>query len=110
MRVHVTVTSDGRAYEGTIELTKVSSKAIATVKKKKQKSTTITGATGAIKTLYEQGFFKGEKNIGQIMKKLETLGINFDIRLVSMALYRATYLTKKGKRLSYTYVQKHPPS
>jgi hypothetical protein len=113
MKVHITVTDDnGNTYEGAAELTMGTAKATTKTKKtqKANKSTIVKGPAGAIKKLYNEHFFKTPKTISQLMKKLSDEGINFSIQLISMALYRAKYLTKQGKPGSYAYVQKSPPS
>ena len=111
LRVNIIVTDEnGDTYEGMADLTKATTKSTK-VKKvpKTNKSTAIMGPAAALKKLYYEHFFKTEKNIAEVMKKLSDEGINFSIQLISMALYRAKYLTKKGSVGSYTYVQKQPP-
>jgi hypothetical protein len=112
MKLHITVTDDvGNTYEAVADLTRTTKNEPSVKKAQKIKApTTIIGPAGAIKKLYYENFFKTEKSLEQVMSKLGDKGVNFDVRLVSMALYRAKYLTKKGTRGSYTYIQKHPPS
>ncbi len=113
MRVHITVTGDdGEDYDGTIELTRVSSKPASKVKQKQKgkSKTAVKGPAGAIKKLYNEHFFNTGKSLAEIMKRLSDNGINFSVQLISMALFRAKYLTKIGSRGSYKFVQKRPPS
>ena len=62
----------------------------------------------AIKILWKEGIFLNPKKLYEVKKELEKKGYNFSDPSISMALKRAKYLTKRGKRGSYTYVQKHP--
>jgi hypothetical protein len=113
MRVNITVTDDrGNTFEGTAELTKQTAKKPAKSKTPQlvRKSNAVTGPAGALKKLYNAHFFKTYKSIADVMKKLSEEGINYSIQLVSMALFRAKYLTKKGTKGNYQYIQKQPPS
>lgn len=65
-------------------------------------------ATESLKLLWEKGFFKGWKNYNQIVKRLAQDGYNFSTPELGMALKRAKYFTRRGKRGSYEYIQKHP--
>lgn len=67
-----------------------------------------TTATGALKILWEKGFFKAAKKQSDIVKHLAGHGYNFTDPELGMALLRAKYLTRRGKKGSYEYIQKHP--
>ena len=64
--------------------------------------------TESLKLLWGKGFFKSWKNYNQIVKRLAQDGYNFTTPELGMALKRAKYLTRRGKRGSYEYIQKHP--
>ena len=68
----------------------------------------VTSATEVLKLLWEQKYFKTLQKISDIEKYLNKLGYNFSDAELGMALKRAKHLTRKGKRGSYQYIQKHP--
>lgn len=65
-------------------------------------------ATEALKILWEEGFFLGWKKKGVIEQNLGKRGNHFSDAELGMALKRAKHLTRRGKRGSYEYIQKHP--
>jgi len=65
-------------------------------------------ATEALKILWGEGFFRGWKKKGAIDQKLGQRGNHFSDSELGMALKRAKHLTRKGRRGSYEYIQKHP--
>jgi len=65
-------------------------------------------ATGALKILWEVGFFRGWKKKSPIVETLAKRGNNFSDPELGMALKRANHLTRRGKRGSYEYIQKYP--
>ena len=64
-------------------------------------------APDALKILWEEGFFNAWKKYTEIEDRLADRGNHFSVALV-MALKRAKHLTRRGKRGSYEYIQKHP--
>jgi repressor of nif and glnA expression len=62
----------------------------------------------AIKILWKEGVFFSPKKMAEVKMELKNRGYNFSDQAIYMALKRAKYLTKKGRRGSYTYVQKYP--
>ena len=68
----------------------------------------VTTAPAALKILWEEGIFKNLKKISEVIKELSKKGYHFPLKSVDMALQRATYLTRKGKRGGYEYIQKYP--
>ena len=64
--------------------------------------------TESLKILWGKGFFKGWKKYAQIVKYLSTVGYHFSTPELGMALKRAKYLTRRGRRGNYEYIQKHP--
>ena len=65
-------------------------------------------ATEALKVLWEERFFHGWKKIGAIEESLGKRGNHFSDAELGMALIRARFLTRRGKRRSYEYIQKFP--
>jgi hypothetical protein len=65
-------------------------------------------ATEAIRILWAEAFFRGWKKKAGIEEKLAKRGNHFSNAELGMALKRATYLTRRGNRGSYEYIQKHP--
>jgi hypothetical protein len=67
-----------------------------------------TSATEALKILWEEKFFVGWKKIAPIEDILAKRGNHFSDAELGMALKRAKYLTRRGKRRNYEYIQKYP--
>lgn len=65
-------------------------------------------ATEALKTLWQEGFFKTWQNNKKIVTRLAKKGNNFSSATLGMALKRAKHLTRRGKRGNYEYIQKYP--
>ncbi len=106
MKIHVKVKDDkNQIYEGTIELTK-------SRKQKSQKQTEfqISGPTGIIKELYFQNYFENERTLNEVDKKFKSKKYNFGANAIQIAMERAKFLRRKGKRGSYSYIQKIPPN
>jgi hypothetical protein len=65
-------------------------------------------ATESLRLLWNRGFFEAWKKYTQIVEGLSADGYHFSTPELGMALKRAKYLTRRGKRGSYEYIQKHP--
>lgn len=65
-------------------------------------------ATEVLKILWEDGVFRKWMRIATIVEELSEREYHFPLTNVNMALERASYLTRKGKRGSYEYIQKYP--
>lgn len=106
MKVHVKVTDDkNQTYEGTVELIKSRKQ-----KSQKQIEIKIRGPTDVIKELYFQNYFENERTLNEVENKFKSKKCNFGLTGISKALDRAKFLSRKGKRGSYSYIQKVPPS
>ena len=106
MKVHVKVTDDkNQTYEGTVELTK-------SRKQKSQKQTKfqIRGPTDVVKELYFQNYFENERTLNEVKKKFKSKKYNFGLPGIQLALERAIFLHRNGKRGRYSYIQKTPPN
>jgi hypothetical protein len=62
----------------------------------------------SLKLLWGKKFFKTWKKYSQIVQYLSTAGYHFSTPELGMALKRAKYLTRRGRRGNYEYIQKHP--
>ena len=60
--------------------------------------------------LWQKGFFSQERTFAQVVKKLGALGSNPQPPALSKALSRAQFITTRGKRGQYRYVQKNAPT
>lgn len=67
-----------------------------------------TDAPDALRLLWKAKFLLNEKTMPEIAKKLQDLGYNFPANTLSMALGKAKFLTRKGSRGTYTFVQRYP--
>jgi hypothetical protein len=65
-------------------------------------------ATEGLKHLWEESFFQSPKMKDPIVDAFAKRGNHFADAELGMALMRAPYLTRRGKRGSYEYIQKHP--
>lgn len=65
-------------------------------------------ATQALKILWKDGFFKTWKKCNQTTKYLAKRGNNFSAAELCTAFRRAKYLTRRGKKSNYEYIQKYP--
>ena len=65
-------------------------------------------ATEALKMLWEEGFFRSWRKVGNIEVTLSKMGHHFSDPELGMALKRSLYLTRRGKRRNYEYIQKYP--
>lgn len=109
MKIHITITDEkGDTYEGVAELAKAKTRAQS---HKQQVAKPLTRAKRkapqVIFELYQNEFFKGEKGLDEVLKKLSGMRYNFERNTVRVALERADYLVNKGNRV---YVEKYPPS
>ena len=67
-----------------------------------------TTATEALKAIWQERFFSTWKAKGPIVETLSKRGNHFSDPELGMALMRARYLTRRGKRGQYQYIQKYP--
>lgn len=65
-------------------------------------------ATEALNLLWEEKFFKVWRKSSDISNHLDKNDHHFSDAELGMALKRAKFLTRKGKRGSFEYIQKHP--
>ncbi len=65
-------------------------------------------APDALKLLWKDGQFLGPKDVKTIEAELSKRGYNFGSKNLMMALKDSKFLTRKGPKGGYQYVQKHP--
>lgn len=65
-------------------------------------------APDALKILWKDKVFLKSKGVRTIEAELEKRGYNFNDKNLMMALKSSKFLTRKGGRGNYFYVQKYP--
>jgi hypothetical protein len=65
-------------------------------------------STSGLRLLWGKGVFKNWQNSPQIVDRLAQDEYHFSSPEFLMALKRAKYLTRRGNRRSYEYIQKYP--
>lgn len=65
-------------------------------------------STEALKILWQEGFFKEWRKFPEITAYLAKKGNHFSAPDLGMVLKLAKYLTRRGKRRNYEYIQKYP--
>lgn len=65
-------------------------------------------APQALKILWKAEIFLKAKDVKTIEQDLEKRGYNFTDKNLMMALKAAKFLTRKGSKGNYVYIQKHP--
>jgi hypothetical protein len=70
----------------------------------------LKNAPQALKHIWEKKFFDGkERSFSEIRSKISKLGCNPYDETLHMALKNAKYLTRRGKKRNYRYIQKYAP-
>jgi len=67
-----------------------------------------TTATEGLKVLWKEKFFEKARKVPEVVENFSKRHHHFSDAELMMALKRAQYLTRRGKRGSYEYIQKHP--
>jgi hypothetical protein len=67
-----------------------------------------TTAPQALQILWKENIFFRPKDMRTIEAELSKRGYNFFDKNLMMALKGVKFLTRKGDKGNYTYVQKHP--
>jgi hypothetical protein len=65
-------------------------------------------ATEGIRVLWSEKFFEKYRKVSDIVEIFSKRHHHFTDAELGMALKRAKFLTRKGKRGNYEYIQKHP--
>jgi len=77
-------------------------------KSRSNKNSDLGNCSKAIESLWKEKVFSQPKRISEVKKELTARGYNFSDPTIAMALKSAVYLTRKGKRGDFSYVQKYP--
>ncbi|MER2514149.1 MAG: hypothetical protein ABTQ25_17325 [Nitrosomonas ureae] len=67
-----------------------------------------TTAPNALKLLWQEKVFIGPNDLRAIEAELMKRGYNFTDKNLMMALKNAKFLTRRGERGNYMYIQKYP--
>ena len=67
-----------------------------------------TSATEGLKVLWKEKFFEKARKVQEVVDNFSKRHHHFSDAELGMALKRAKYLSRKGKRGNYEYIQKHP--
>jgi hypothetical protein len=65
-------------------------------------------ATEGVKILWEGRFFRTWQKFGAVEEALAKRENHFPRAVLAKALERASYLTRRGKKGSYEYIQRYP--
>lgn len=65
-------------------------------------------ATEGLKVLWKERYFEKAKKVAEIVENFAKRHHHYYDAELGMALKRAKYLTRRGSRGSYVYIQKHP--
>lgn len=68
----------------------------------------VPSPTQQLPELWKMDVFKTGRSLEVVIQEFEKIGFNFSPEAVSMALMRAPYLTRRGKKGGYTYIQIGP--
>jgi hypothetical protein len=110
MKVSVVVEDDsGHKFHGEVELKpqRKSGKSAHSPKAVARASVKGVSAPAAVRVLWEKGKFKTAQTFGEIERELGELEYNFPKNTLTMALGSAAYLTRRGARGSYRWIQKY---
>lgn len=67
-----------------------------------------TTATEGLKVFWKEKFFEKARKVPEVVESFSRRQHHFSDAELMMALKKAKYLTRRGKRGSYEYIQKHP--
>ncbi|MBZ5703542.1 MAG: hypothetical protein LAN84_17055 [Acidobacteriia bacterium] len=112
MKVTLTIEDDsGRTYHGEVALglQGVSKKILRKKPKPQRVSADPKKPTQALKHLHEKGIFKTERNLGEVESELGKMDCNFPKASLAKALERADFLTRRGTRGNYRWIQRYKP-
>ncbi len=112
MRVSLTIEDDsGRTYHGEVVLHPRGS-----AKKGQRKEPKAEHApadpkkpTQALSHLHKRGIFRTERNLKQVEVELGKMDCNFPKASLAKALERADFLTRRGARGNYRWIQRYKP-
>jgi hypothetical protein len=111
MKVILKIEDDsGRIYQGEILLSaQGEAKKIQRKKEKHAVSESPRTPAQALRSLHAQGVFKSERALAVVEAELAKIDCNFPKASLAKALERADFLTRRGTRGSYRWIQKFNP-
>ena len=112
MKARLTIEDDsGRTYSGEVVLTSQGSAKKIQRKGPKPKlaSSDPKKPTSALRHLHEKGVFKAQRNLGEVETELSMIDCNFLKASLAKALERADFLTRRGTRGNYSWIQRYKP-
>lgn len=74
----------------------------------KENKEIVKTATEILRILWGKGFLRVPRKISDVVVEFSKIGYNFSLTNIDKTLQRAQYLTRKGKRGAYKYVQRYP--
>lgn len=113
MRVKLSIEDDsGRTYQGEIILNSLQSSKVATPVRQPRATTHKAGPDPtspmeALKHLHLRGIFKSERSLEAVETELGKIDCNFPKSSLATALSRADFLTRRGSRRRYRWIQKY---
>jgi hypothetical protein len=114
MKVSLTIEDDsGRTYRGEVVLDSRGTVKVAREKPTRKhplhQPSDPTNPTQALKHLHQKGIFKTERDLGAVEGELTKIDCNFPKPSLAKALARADFLTRRGSRGTYRWIQRHKP-
>lgn len=112
MRVRLTIEDDsGRTYHGELVLGSQGTAKKASRKEPKMPhvSASPTKPAQALRHLHAQGIFKAERTLKGVEAELEKMDCNFPKASLAKALELAKFLTRRGTRGKYRWIQRYKP-
>lgn len=111
MRVQIILSDIGKTYEGEAILTPTASRKKSDgVPKSRAEGARARKPSEAVERMYRTGFFTDQRRLGEAMQQLGEDGYNFSRQSVHMALMSRAFLQRRGRKGSYHFIQKYPPS
>jgi hypothetical protein len=108
MKVILKIEDDsGRIYQGEILLG--AQGAAKKIQRKKEKHAVSESPRTPARSLHAQGVFKSERALAVVEAELAKIDCNFPKASLAKALERADFLTRRGTRGSYRWIQKFNP-
>ncbi len=113
MKVRLSVEDDaGRTYEGELVLTRKAGHGKTRHSAKPRMSHVPSSPkkpSDALKALHVGGVFASERNFGAVESALAKIHCNFPKASLAKALERARFLTRRGKRGNFRWIQRFKP-
>jgi hypothetical protein len=111
MKVSLTIEDDsGQTYHGEVMLdSRGSTRATREKPSPKHAPSDPKQPADALKLLHKKGIFKTERDLREVEAELSKIDCNFQKASLAKALARADFLTRRGSRGAYRWIQRHKP-